>query len=104
MYICVGDLDDMHSPDNMEKFKNDVAALGNENIVFHRFEGVGHETPRAGSAMCKKSSFQKCAPESGNYKNNSLGCFTSNPRRIRGGDQLLFDLILFKRHRSFKRP
>lgn len=47
MYICVGDLDDMHSPDNMEKFKNDVAALGNKNIVFHRFEGVGHDTPQS---------------------------------------------------------
>lgn len=47
MYICVGDQDDMHSPDNMEKFKNDVAALGNQNIVFRRYPNVGHETPQS---------------------------------------------------------
>lgn len=47
MYICVGDQDDMHSPDNMEKFKNDVAALGNQSIVFHRYPNVGHETPQS---------------------------------------------------------
>lgn len=45
MYICVGELDDVHSPQKMEEFKNIVAALGNENIVFHSFEGVGHELP-----------------------------------------------------------
>lgn len=47
MFICVGDRDDTHSPDNMEKFKNDVAALGNESIVFHRYPNVGHETPQS---------------------------------------------------------
>lgn len=45
MYICVGELDNVHSPQKMEEFKNIVAALGNENIVFHSFEGVGHEYP-----------------------------------------------------------
>lgn len=59
MYICVGDLDDTHSPDNMEKFKNDVAGLGNENIVFHRFEGVGHETPQSWLDNEQKEFFSK---------------------------------------------
>lgn len=59
MYICVGDLDDTHSPDNMEKFKNDVAALGNENIVFRRFEGVGHETPESWLNNEQKEFFSK---------------------------------------------
>ena len=47
MYICVGELDDTHSPANMEKFKNAVEALGNKNIVYHLFKGVGHETPES---------------------------------------------------------
>lgn len=47
MFICVGAEDDTHSPANMEKFKNAVAALGNDKIVYHAFEGVGHETPQS---------------------------------------------------------
>lgn len=47
LYICVGDLDDVHSPDKMEEFKDAVAALGNDKIVFRRFEGVEHEVTQS---------------------------------------------------------
>lgn len=47
LYICVGDLDDMHSPDLMEEFKDVVGAHGNENLVFKRYPNVGHETPQS---------------------------------------------------------
>ncbi len=47
MYICVGAEDDIHSPQKMEEFKNAVEALGNENIIYHYYEDVGHETPRS---------------------------------------------------------
>ncbi len=47
MYICVGAEDDCHSPENVEKFKDAVAALGSDKIVFQRYEGVGHETPQS---------------------------------------------------------
>lgn len=45
MFICVGALDDTHSPDKMEEFKNIIEALGSDKIVFHRFEDAGHEVP-----------------------------------------------------------
>lgn len=45
MYICVGALDDTHSPEKMEEFKNAVEALGSDKVVFHRFEDAGHEVP-----------------------------------------------------------
>lgn len=59
MYICVGDLDDVHSPDKMEEFKNAVAALGNDKIVFRRFEGVEHAITQSWIDNERKEFFAK---------------------------------------------
>lgn len=59
MYICVGEIDNTHSPNKMEEFKNAVAALGSEKIVFHCFEGVGHETPQSWIDNERKEFFAK---------------------------------------------
>ena len=43
MFVCVGALDDTHNPDTMQAFVEAVEALGNDQIVFHRYEDKGHE-------------------------------------------------------------
>lgn len=45
VFICVGALDDTHSPEKVEE--NKIEALGSDKVVFHRFENVGHEVPRS---------------------------------------------------------
>lgn len=47
VYMCVGEQDDTHSPTIMEEFKNAIVAVGSQKIVYHSFEGVGHETPQS---------------------------------------------------------
>ncbi len=59
MYICVGALDDIHSPEKMEEFKNKIEALGSDKIVFHRYEDLGHEWPPSWEENEREQFFEK---------------------------------------------
>lgn len=59
VYACCGDQDDTHSPVNMKKFCQAVEALGSEKVVYHLFEGVGHETPQSWFDNEQKEFFSK---------------------------------------------
>lgn len=59
VYACCGALDDMHSPVNMKKLCQAVEALGSEKVVYHLFEGVGHETPQSWLDNEQKEFFSK---------------------------------------------
>lgn len=47
VYACCGELDDTHSPVNMKKLCQAIEGLGSEKVVYHLYEGVGHETPQS---------------------------------------------------------
>lgn len=47
VYACCGELDDTHSPANMKELCQAVEALGSEKVIYHLYEGVGHETPQS---------------------------------------------------------
>lgn len=59
MFICVGALDDTHSPVKMEEFKNKIEALGSDKIVFHRYEDFGHEVPPSWEENEREQFFEK---------------------------------------------
>lgn len=59
VYMCVGELDDTHSPAKMEEFKNAIEALGSRKVVYHLFKGVGHETPQSWRENEQKDFFAK---------------------------------------------
>lgn len=59
LYVCCGELDDTHSPVNMKKLCNAVEALGSEKVVYHLYEGVGHETPQSWLDNEQKEFFAK---------------------------------------------
>lgn len=58
-YACCGEQDDTHSPVNMKKLCQAVEALGSEKVVYHLFEGVGHETPQSWLDNEQKEFFSK---------------------------------------------
>lgn len=58
MYVCVGELDDIHNPNNVKDFIDKVVALGNDKIVFQYFEGIGHEFPSSWSENEERQFFE----------------------------------------------
>lgn len=59
MYICVGALDDTHSPEKMEEFKNKIEALGSDKIVFRCYNELGHEWPPSWEENEREQFFNK---------------------------------------------
>lgn len=46
VYACCGEQDDTHSPVNMKKLCDAIKALGSEKVVYHLYNGIGHDTPQ----------------------------------------------------------
>lgn len=59
VYACCGELDDTHSPVNMKKLCDAVEALGSDKVVYHLYDGVGHETPQSWLDNEQKEFFSK---------------------------------------------
>lgn len=47
LYVCVGELDDCHNPNNVKDFIDEIISLGNDKVVFRYCEGIGHECPES---------------------------------------------------------
>lgn len=65
VYACYGEQDDMHSPVGMKKLCQAVEALGSEKVVYHLYEGVGHETPQNWRDNEQKEFFLKMRSQTG---------------------------------------